>query len=204
MNWELFAAFIAVSTIIIVAPGPNVTLIVATATLRGTTAGLLTVAGTSVAQAVQLVGVFAGLAWLVSAYGTAFDVIRVVGGVYLIWLGWQTFREAGEDTKPETRRSGNVQRGFLVALANPKTLTFYAAFLPQFIDPALPSGFQLFVLAVTYLVIATFFDCIYAFAGGYGRRVINSETAKLWLGRLSGTVLAAGGAWLVLMRRSTP
>lgn len=202
MNWDLFFAFVAVSIVVIVVPGPNVTLIVATAATRGIGAGLLTVAGTSAAQAVQLVLVLGGLSWLVSAYASAFDVLRFVGAAYLIWLGWRAWRTAGAAPTETPARHKTVRRGFLVALANPKTLAFYAAFLPQFVDAALPSQPQLVVLSITYLILVTLLDSCYALAGGYGARFMTSQTARRWLGRASGLVLAGGGLWLATLRRT--
>ena len=202
MNWELFAAFLAVSIVVIIVPGPNVTLIVATAASRGVGSGLATVAGTSSAQMVQLLMVFGGLAWLVSAYGTAFDLLRFAGAAYLIWLGWQTWRHAGDPLPDAPARRLTFRRGFLVALANPKTLAFYAAFMPQFVDTALPTTFQLIVLSVSFLVLATLLDGLYAVVAGYGGRMLTSAASRKWLGRASGAVLAGGGVWLATIRRS--
>lgn len=202
MNWELFSAFLAVSTIVILVPGPNSTLIVATGMSRGIAAGLLTVTGTSSAQAVQLLLVFGGLAWIVSVYASAFDVLRLAGAAYLIWLGWRTWRGAGAPLAEAPARRHTIRRGFLVALANPKTFAFYAAFLPQFVDGMMPAGPQLVTLSLTFLTLATLWDASCAVAAGYGHRALASPATSLWLGRVSGVVLAGGGIWLATLRRA--
>ncbi|MCG8443878.1 MAG: LysE family translocator, partial [Caulobacterales bacterium] len=137
MDWTLYAAFVLASAVLIVMPGPNVTLIIAESLSHGRRAGVAVVAGAIGAQALQLLLVVAGLAALVAAYGSAFTVVRWLGAAYLIWMGVMMLRAAGRAGRaaPPSRAS-SIRRGALVALANPKTLVFHAAFLPQFVDPA--------------------------------------------------------------------
>lgn len=202
MSGDLALAFLAVAVLIVIVPGPNVTLILATAARRGAGAGLRTVAGTTAAQAVQLVFVAAGLAWLVQAYGTVFDTLRIAGAVYLIYLGIRAWREAGRPVDRPRPAVRDLMRGFLVGLANPKTIVFFAALLPQFIDAAQPPGPQFASLAAIYLAVAVTIDALYAFAGASGRRLFARPRARLWLGRGSGAILTAGGVWLAALRRA--
>ncbi len=202
LNPELFLAFLAVSVIVIIVPGPNVTLIIATATLRGTRAGLATVAGTSAAQAIQMMFVAGGLIWLLELYGSLFDAIRLLGAAYLVWLGYQAWRHAGDPLPENLPDRTSMKRGFLVGLANPKTIAFQAAFIPQFIDPALAPGQQFTILCLTFLLLATILDGCYAVLGGYAGRFMTGVKPRLWLGRLSGATLALGGVWLATLRRT--
>ena len=202
MNLELYIAFLAVSAVIILVPGPNVTLILTTGATRGVRAGLMTVAGTTLAQIIQVIAVALGLAWLVVAYGDLFDLLRYVGAAYLVWLGIQAWRKAGDRLPGLKAVTDNMKKGFLVGLANPKTLAFFAAFFPQFIDLALPYGPQFAVLAASFLMLAAIFDSAYAIAGGMGRRLLATDRSRLFLGRVSGVVLAGGGLWLASLRRS--
>jgi len=94
-------------------------------------------------------------------------------------------------------------RGFLVALANPKTIAFFTAFLPQFVDPALPPAYQLWVMCIVTVLVAAFSDSCWAVASGFGRAwFMHPMRAKL-LGRISGMTLIGGGIWLSLARRPT-
>ncbi len=151
MNAELYLAFLAVSFVIIIVPGPNVTLILATAATRGIRAGLMTVAGTTAAQVLQVIAVAIGLVWLVSVYGSLFDFLRYVGAAYLVYLGIQAWRTAGVQLPDADTARKDVRKGFFVGLANPKSLAFFAAFFPQFIDTSLPNGFQFAVLSTLHL-----------------------------------------------------
>ncbi|WP_005224099.1 LysE family translocator [Marichromatium purpuratum] len=201
MNTELFFAFIAATAVICTIPGPNITLIVATAATKGVRAGLMVVLGTTVAQVIQIAMVVAGLAWLISAYGFAFDLLRMVGAAYLVYLGIKAWLTANHPER-EITNSESLKRGFFVGLANPKSLALLAVFIPQFIDPTLPTNFQFIVLAFTYLSIAIAFDTLYAVSAGYGGRSIYSHRAKFYTSRLSGLILTGGGLWLSSLQKN--
>ena len=196
MTLETYIGFLAISFVVIVVPGPNVTLILATSTLQGMRSGFMALLGTTIAQAIQLILVAFGLVWLVQTYATAFEVIRYIGAAYLIYLGIQAWRSASEPLPYAPSDGKTARKGFLVGLANPKSLTFFAAFFPQFIDPSLPTQPQFAMLAVGYALLALVLDAGYVVAGGYGNRLFATNRARLWLGRGSGVVLAGGGLLL--------
>jgi threonine/homoserine/homoserine lactone efflux protein len=93
------------------------------------------------------------------------------------------------------------RRGFLAAITNPKTIAFFTAFLPQFVDPALPAGHQVVVMCAVAIAMATLTDCAWGVVAGAGRSFFLQRVSTKWLGRLSGTVLIGGGIWLSLARR---
>ena len=88
-----------------------------------------------------------------------------------------------------------------MAITNPKTIAFFTAFLPQFLDPALPAGQQLLVMCTVAIAMAALTDCAWAVAAGAGRSFFLQRAKHKWLGRLSGAVLIGGGIWLSLARR---
>lgn len=202
MNWELLAAFLLITAVLVVTPGPIVTLVVATGASQGIRAALTTVAGTTIGNAVLLSAIALGLSWVLNNAITLFEILRWVGAAYLIWLGIQAWRQAGERggaTAP--RRHVHFWRGFAVALSNPKTIAFFTAFLPQFVDPRLPVERQLAVMCAVSVILAAVSDAGWAVAAGLGRAwLMTSWRAKL-LGRLSGVALIGGGIWLSLARR---
>ena len=200
MNPELYLAFVLASTLLIVVPGPNVTLIVGNSLAHGARPALVTVAGTQVGQMVQLAVVAAGTASLLSLVAAAFEWLRWAGVAYLIWLGvqrWRAAAAAGAGPPPFSPRALFWQ-GFVVAATNPKTLLFYAAFLPQFVDPAGAAGLQLAVMSVTFLAIASVLDSSYALLAGRGRRWLSTRLAD----RVTGALLVGAGVWLALARRT--
>ena len=95
----------------------------------------------------------------------------------------------------------HFRRGFLVALSNPKTIAFFTAFLPQFIDPQLPAGHQLAVMCAVSVPLAALSDAGWAIAAGAGRTFFLRRANAKWLGRISGLALIGGGVWLSLARR---
>ena len=163
MNIELFTAFLLITVVLVIAPGPIVTLVISTGATRGVRAALTTVAGTTFGNAVLLTTIALCLNWVHGHADLLFTALRWTGAAYLIWLGVQAWRHAGEsgDELLETGRTRFV-RGLLVALSNPKTLVFFTAFLPQFIDPLLPAGPQLVAMCVASVVIAGASDCAWA------------------------------------------
>jgi threonine/homoserine/homoserine lactone efflux protein len=204
MNVELFTAFLLITIVLIITPGPIVTLVISTGVTQGQRAALTTVAGTTFGNALLLAAIALGLNWVHAHADLLFNALRLTGAAYLIWLGVQAWRHAGEESArlTDTGRARFV-RGVLVALSNPKTIVFFTAFLPQFLDPRLPAGPQLAVMCVVTVLLAGVSDCIWAVAAGMGRAWFMKPSRVKLLGRLSGTVLIGGGLWLSLARRSS-
>ncbi len=202
MNIQLFTAFLLITVVLFLTPGPIVTLIIATGARQGTRAALLTVAGSSVGNAVLLAAIAFGLTWILKASSEVFDLLRWIGAAYLVWLGIQAWRHAGaaaEAIPPAAHV--HAWRGFIVAITNPKTIAFFTAFLPQFIDPALPVDRQLLVMCVCSVTLGALLDSGWAVAAGFGRAWFLKPHHNKLLGRLSGAMLVGGGIWLSLARR---
>ena len=205
MTWELYLAFGIATAILIIMPGPVVSLVIANALTHGPRKGLVTVAGAQAAIAVQLVVVALGLTSLIAVMAQWFEWLRWIGAAYLIWLGIQKWR--AQPLLPEERPSGDGHgkaiffQGFLVALTNPKSLFFFAAFFPQFMNPAAPVTPQLALLCPTFLVVACIFDGSYALVAGNARRWLRDRRHILIGDRITGSFLIGAGAWLALARR---
>ena len=202
MNPTLFSAFLLITAVLIIAPGPIVTLVISTGATQGVRAALTTVMGTSVGNVVLLAAIAAGLDWVVAHASVLFEALRWTGAAYLVWLGVQVWRSAGRAAE-ELEDSGRRRflRGLVVALSNPKTIVFFTAFLPQFVDPKLPAGPQLAAMCAASALMAAATDSAWAVAAGLGRGwLMKPERAKL-LRRMSGGVLIGGGIWLTLARR---
>jgi homoserine/homoserine lactone efflux protein len=202
MSLEVYVAYAVACIVIILVPGPTVTLIIASSMRHGPRAGLLNVAGTQAGIGVMIAIVGIGLTSFIEAMGHWFEWIRLLGAAYLIWLGWQMIRSTGKiapDGTPVTPRGGFFLQGFLVAISNPKTLIFFGAFFPQFIDPAGDYALQIAIMGVTALVFAAVSDSAYAIVAGRASRLLSAHRVRL-LSRLSGGFLIGGGLWLAFSR----
>lgn len=203
MSTELYAAYLVACLIIVIVPGPTVTLIVANSLRHGTRAGILNMLGTQVGEAIIIAAAGIGLASLIEAMGHWFDWLRLAGAAYLIWRGWKMIRSSGETVggaPPQTPRGGFVAQGCLVAVSNPKTLLFFGAFFPQFIDPARDHGLQILIMGLTAMLVAAVSDSVYALAAGRAGRALSAKRVRL-LSRASGGFLIGGGLWLAFSRR---
>jgi len=204
MALDLYFGFVAAVAILILIPGPNVALIVANSVAYGPRQGLATIAGSSSAMVLQLALTVAGMTTLLSALAEWFDLLRWIGVAYLVYLGIKAWREPPTDlTQTTPAESPNwrklFSRGFLVSLTNPKTLLFYGAFLPQFIDPKAPVMAQLLLLSGTFLVVAIVLDSCWALLAGRFRRflAVNGRLRN----RLTGGLLMSAGLGLALARK---
>ena len=200
MNWELFAAFLVITLILVLTPGPIVTLVIATGATQGIRAALVTVAGTTIGNAFLIAGIAFGLSWVLKFSAELFEILRWAGAAYLIWLGIQAWRSAGKEAPPPSPGRVHFTRGFLVAMTNPKTIAFFTAFLPQFVDPKLPAEPQLLVMCTVSVLLAGLTDTGWAVASGFGRAWFMKPSRAKLLNRISGLALIGGGVWLSLAR----
>jgi homoserine/homoserine lactone efflux protein len=202
MSLETYIAFALACIVIVLVPGPTVTLIIASSMRHGTRAGLLNVAGTQAGLAVLISIVGVGLASTIEAMGHWFEWVRLIGAAYLIWIGLQMVRSRGkraDGAQPAVPRGGFFLQGFLVSISNPKTLLFFSAFLPQFIDRSSDYSPQIAIMGVTMMTIAALSDSTYAMIAGKAGRMLSARRIKL-LSRVSGGFLVGGGLWLALSR----
>ena len=202
MDFGLYAAFIAATVLLALFPGPNMALTVSNSVAYGTRWGLLTVAGTSAALAIQLALVAVGMTTLLAAAGEWFSVLRWVGAAYLVWIGVQTWRAPPPDLRPVAVRGRSVRRtvgrGMFVSLTNPKVLLFFGAFFPQFVSPLHPLGPQLALLSATFLLVVGALDTLWAVLAGRMRGWI-ARQGRL-LNRVSGGMLVGAGVGLAFAR----
>lgn len=203
MSAELYTAYLVATLAIVLVPGPTATLVIANSLKHGTRAGILNVAGTQIGLATMIGIVGIGLTSMVEAIGHWFDWVRIAGAIYLVWLGWKMVRSARGNVggaAPAAPRGGFVLQGALVALSNPKTLLFFGAFFPQFVDPSRDFAFQIFVMGLTAMAFAAIVDGAIALTAGRAGHVLSARRVQL-MSRVSGTVLIGGGVWLALSRR---
>lgn len=202
MSLELYLAYVLACFVVVIVPGPTVSLIVANSITHGTRAGLLNVAGTQAGLATMMLIVLVGLTSLIETMGYWFDWVRFAGAAYLAWLGWKLIRAPGalgDPAQTPTPRGGFFLQGFLVLMSNPKALLMFGAFIPQFVDPKGDYGWQVALLGLTAMAVATTFDSLYAVLTGRARVLLTPARVK-FVSRISGGFLIGGGIWLAFTR----
>ena len=202
MSLELYLAYVAACIVLVIVPGPTVTLIVANSLKYGTRAGLINIAGTQLGLALCIGIVLLGLASLIATLGWWFDLVRLAGAAYLVWLGWKLLRSSGSLDAPDKAprpREGFFMQGFAVLMSNPKALVLFGAFFPQFIDPNGDYVSQVIVLGITAMAVALVFDSLYAILAGRAGAVLTRRRVRL-VSQASGLCLIGGGVWLALAR----
>ena len=165
----LLLAFCGASVLLAVTPGPAVLYIVTRTLAQGRRAGLASMAGVALGNLGNALGAAIGLAALFAVSSLAFTIVKYAGAAYLVYLGLKTLRSRGEvELKPFESADWRLifRDGFVVALLNPKTAIFFAAFLPQFMSPNGSAIGQSVLLGATFVALAAVTDTVYALAAG--------------------------------------
>ena len=202
-------AFTLTAFLLIVVPGPSVLFTVSRALALGRIAGLATVAGNTLGVYVQVMAVAFGIGALVERSVLVFNVIKLGGAGYLIFLGVQSVRHRKRlaEALGATLERKSIARiaadGFLVGVGNPKVIVFFAAVLPQFVDRAAGhvTG-QLLMLGALFAGIALVSDCAWALLAGSARAWFGRSPRRLELiGGTGGLVMIGLGATLAISGR---
>jgi threonine/homoserine/homoserine lactone efflux protein len=195
--------FLAASLLFLQVPGPSLLFTIGRALTVGRREALLSVVGNALGLLLQVIAVAVGLQALVAASATAFTVLKLAGAAYVVWLGIQAVRhradarQALEQGLVVRRTTGPVRAGLLVGGTNPKTLVFFAAFLPPFIDASAPAAPQLLLLGLVFSLLAVTSDCVWALAASRARDWFARRPARLdALGATGGVMMVALGVVL--------
>jgi RhtB (resistance to homoserine/threonine) family protein len=201
--------YVGTVVLIVVLPGPDTAVLTRNALAHGRATALGTVAGINVGLSVWVLATALGLASLLRASATAFDVVKLIGAVYLVWLGiqaWRDSRRPGAVTAqfgshaPIGRRGG-FRQGLVSNLANPKCAVFFTSLLPQFVavhSAALP---QILILGAIDIAINVAWQSSFSVAAARVSGTLRLPRVKAWLDRVTGTVLVGVGLWLATERR---
>jgi threonine/homoserine/homoserine lactone efflux protein len=206
-------AFAATSAVIVAIPGPSLLFTIGRALTAGRRAALLTVLGNGVGLFVQVLLVAVGLGALVATSAAVYAVVKYAGAAYLIWLGIDAIRHRAdlheavtEGAAPTAAHRGALRTGLIVGISNPKTIVFFAALLPQFVDrsASLPQPVQMVVLGAVFFVLAIVGDSIWALAASSARDWFAQSPRRLSRLRGAGGVMICGLGAGVALTRSAP
>ena len=174
-SFSTLGIFIAASLVLAITPGPGVLYIVTRSISQGRAAGLASVAGVAIGNFCNALGASLGLAALFAISSLAFIIVKYLGAAYLIYIGVKTIRNANAKTDIENVNltPASPKRifmdGLLVALLNPKTALFFAAFLPQFIHAGHALMAQTIVLGLVFVIVAAITDSLYVMLSSFIR-----------------------------------
>ncbi|QIG43663.1 LysE family translocator [Nocardioides anomalus] len=198
-------AFVIASLLFIQVPGPSLLFTIGRALTVGRSDALLSVVGNALGLLVQIALLAVGLGAVVAASANAFTVLKLVGAAYVVHLGVQAIRHRGDARRalddpaaaPRSRGWTSVRIGVVVGLTNPKTIVFFAAFLPQFVDDSRPAAPQLLLLGLLFCLMATVSDSCWALASARAKRWFARKPERLdRLGATGGLMMIGLGATL--------
>ena len=207
MALELWLAFAAASTALLVVPGPTVMLVVSYALGKGRASALATVPGVALGDLTAMTVSLAGAGAILAASATLFTVLKLAGAAYLVWLGIQLWRagdslDALTELRPQADRKRMFWNAYVVTALNPKGIVFFVAFVPQFVDPAAPLLAQFAILVATFVILAAVNVAIWALLAGQMRARFEQPATLRLVHRIGGGFLIGAGLLTALTRRS--
>lgn len=204
---ETYLAYLAATIVVLILPGPTIMLVVSCSLTEGKRAALPLALGVGLGDTVSMTASLAGLGALLAASATLFTVLKWVGALYLIYLGikaWRTKPELAEALsrmRPVSRRT-NIFRAFMVTATNPKSIAFFCAFMPQFINHATPVLPQVLLLGGTFVILAVINTILYALLAVRARNAVANPRTMKAVNRVGGTALIGAGLLTAALRRT--
>ncbi|MEX3981622.1 LysE family translocator [Paraburkholderia sp. EG287A] len=206
MTFAHWLPFAVASAILVAIPGPTVLLVVSYALGHGRRYALATTAGVALGDFTAMTASMLGLGVILAASATLFSVLKWIGAAYLIYLGVKLWRApVGVGDAPDTSetRTGRIfAHAYAVTALNPKSIIFFVAFVPQFIDPHLAMTPQIVVFEATFIVLATLNALAYALLAAAARQVVRSPRVQRAVNRTGGTLLIGAGLFAAAWRKS--
>ena len=191
--------FLIASFLVVIVPGPTVSLIIANSLKSGTRAGILNVAGTQLGLIILILLLAMGFKVISPFLEDLIKFVRIVGAFYLIILGYLSFssKELSDNSEKIKKFDKKfILQGFIVILSNPKAFLFLGAFIPQFININQPIGSQIIYFGILFMIVGAIFDGMYAVVFGKFREIIINKYINI-LNKLGGSLLIFVGLWLL-------
>jgi len=205
---ELWLSFVLAATLILVIPGPTIILVVSRAISHGRKSAFPLVTGVVLGDFTAMTLSLLGLGALMAASAFLFSVFKWIGAAYLVFLGARLLRSSPVKHPSQRAAAGSSPRplfksAFIVTALNPKSIAFFVAFLPQFVDPLRPPLPQFMLLAGTFLVIAAINAALYALFAGQLREYVRQERVLRRLNWCGGSALIGAGILTAGLRRTS-
>lgn len=206
MSVELWFAFAVASSVLLIIPGPTILTVISYSIAHGRSANTPLVAAVALGDSTALLFSILGLGAVLAASAFWFTVVKWVGGLYLLFMGVRLLLAGLSPTELSTGATPNSRwklfaNTYLVTALNPKGIVFFVAFLPQFISPNADTGHQLWILAATFVGLATLNATLYTVFAASARKALISPKARLRFNVIGGSLLSSAGVWALLSRR---
>ena len=206
MSLEMWLAFVIAAEIILVIPGPTIILVVSQAIAHGRKSVIPLVAGVLGGDFTAMTLSLLGLGAVLSASATLFVILKWIGALYLIYLGvklWRTVPdgEAAAVAVREASAGSLFKDAYIVTALNPKSIAFFVAFLPQFINHQTATLPQFLILGATFLTMATLNAALYAIFAGHLRDTLRKAKVRKLFDRCGGSALIGAGVMTAAMER---
>lgn len=203
MSIELWFAFVAASAILLIIPGPTILTVISYSMAHGRRANIPLVAAVTLGDSTALAISLLGLGALLATSAFWFTIVKLVGGLYLLFLGIKMLRAGVSPANvfapvAPSSRWKLFANTYLVTALNPKGIVFFVAFLPQFINPNASVPQQLWVLAITFVAMAALNATLYAAFAGSARKVLASPGSQRYFNLTGGLLLSVAGVWALL------
>ena len=198
MPLETWLAYTLVTTTFLLIPGPTIILVISYSLLRGRQAVIALVLGVGLGDLTAMSLSFLGVGVLLQTVAIAFYLIKWLGAAYLIWLGIKMWLSASEFTDLDKKTRSNAWReifssAYITTALNPKSIVFFLAFIPQFIEPELPFTTQAVILGATFFVLAIISVLGYAALAIYAGQQLHLPLIQRWTHRIGGGLLIVAG-----------
>jgi threonine/homoserine/homoserine lactone efflux protein len=201
MSIEHWLAFVAASAVLLAIPGPTILLVISYALGHGRKATTATVAGVALGDFTAMTASMLGLGALLAASAAIFTALKWIGAAYLIYLGIKLWRvpvsastAEAEDAETGKERPFRIfLHTYAVTALNPKSIIFFVAFLPQFLDTSKPIAFQMIIFEVTFLALATLNATTYGLMASMARKTIRKPSVQRLVNRTGGTLMIGAG-----------
>jgi len=206
MSLELWITFAVASAALLAVPGPTVLLVVSYALGRGKRSGWATVPGVTLGDFTAMTASLLGAGAVLAASATLFTVLKLAGAAYLIWLGVKLWRAEPrlddlQDTAGAKSQVEMFWNAYVVTALNPKSIVFFVAFVPQFVDPAAPALRQFIILEATFLVMAAANVAVWALLAGQMRSSFKRPETLKRVHRTGGGFLVGAGLLTAAIRQ---
>jgi threonine/homoserine/homoserine lactone efflux protein len=210
MPIENWLAFVAASAVLLAIPGPTILLVISYALSHGRKVATATVAGVALGDFTAMTASMLGLGALLATSAALFTLLKWVGAAYLIYLGIKLWRapvadgagDVGETQAPSVKASRIFLHTYAVTALNPKSIIFFVAFLPQFLNLGEPLFLQMLIFELTFLTLATLNATLYGLLAALARNQIRKPQVQRVVNRTGGSLMIGAGLLALGWRRA--